>query len=106
MSGSNIPAPPRQRLRWKSAAKYVLAFAGVALLLWAIWSPDNRVQWVLTGILFLATWGVWLAIDHDERPEPAALEPAPPQVPGTGARANPVRSHREGRGHPRDERQA
>ena len=104
MSGTHPASPPRSRVRWKSAAKYALAFAGVVMLLWAIWNPDNRVQWVLTGVLFLATWGVWLAIDHDERSDRATVDPLSPQSSGTGARANPVRSYRDERRLRRDER--
>ncbi|MGB8381966.1 MAG: hypothetical protein WCG47_12075 [Dermatophilaceae bacterium] len=106
MSGTNVPAGPRQRVRWKSAAKYTLAFAGVAMLLWAIWSPENRVQWVLTGVLALATWGVWLAIDRDDAQNRAMVDPYPPSSPGSTARVDPVRSHRDERRQRRDERQS
>ncbi len=69
-------APGRRRVQWKTYAKYTLAFGGVFLLLWAIWNPENRVQWVLTGMLALATWGVWLLLDRGKPQNRDPLDPA------------------------------
>jgi hypothetical protein len=103
MTGMQAGPNPRRRVRWKAFAKYGLAFTGVLMLLWAIWNPQNRVQWVLTGVLVLATWGVWLGLDHEDTDKHP--QPPPPQPPGGTLRGNPVTVHREERRHRRDQRQ-
>lgn len=105
MSGMQAGPTPRRRVRWKAFAKYGLAFTGVLMLLWAIWNPQNRVQWVLTGVLVLATWGVWLGLDHEDNDKQTS-PPAPGQPPGSTARGNPVTVHREERRNRRDQRQS
>jgi hypothetical protein len=104
MSGMQAGSGPRGRLRWKTFAKYALAIAGVLTLLWAIWNPENRVQWVLTGVLILATWGVWLGLDHEDTEKHSAAPPTSAQ-PGTTTRVNPVTVHKDDRRHRRDQRQ-
>lgn len=96
---------PTKRYRWKALAKYALAITGVLMLLWAIWNPQNRVQWVLSGVLVLATWGVWLGLDHEEtETDSGTASSAPP--PGGSARGNPITVYREERRRQRgDQRQ-
>ncbi len=49
--------------------KFALIALSVVLAIWAIWAEENRLKLALTALVLLAAWGIWLAVDRDDRPE-------------------------------------